>query len=431
MGIGDRNSASGIALPPGLRWFLIVSALMSIASTVYLVVQVKYAPGFHHGLPYDIYTRSLFEDLNAFVWKIKIVHTPEFFTTEWRYLYPAPCVLLYYFFSLFNHFSSNHQYRGAELALCAIVLACLIELGRRLASALKRRGLNYRQAIVFVFGSALCSWPIFYGVHQGNIECVLWVGVAAALWAYYREKWWTAAVLLGTFGSFKLYPMLLLALFLAPRKYAQIALGLLLFGSITLASLAFIGPSIPVAYQHVSAGIHSYSALGLSLNGVMPSGGNMFDHSLPGLLHFALRSHFPKILQYVLKYYMAALAVITTVVFFTRVQKMPRANQVLFIVLATVFIPPISFDYTLQMLYIPWAWLAMIGVSAATRNREIDGLAPVMICLALVCAPELFIKHHGIYVYGEFKAIVIIALFYLTSRYRFFEIEDVVPSIVE
>ena len=54
-----------------------------------------------------------------------------------------------------------------------------------------------------------------------------------------------------------------------------------------------------------------------------------------------------------------------------------------------------------------------------------------MICLALVCAPELFIKHHGIYVYGEFKAIVIIALFYLTSRYRFFEIEDVVPSIVE
>lgn len=430
MGLSNRDNTSGIRLPLALRWFLIVSALLSFASLVYLVVQVKYAPGFHHGLPYDIYTRLLFEDLNAFVWKIKIVHTPEFFTTDDRYLYPAPCVFLYYFFSMFNHFSSNHLYRGAELALCAIVLACLFELGRRLVAALQSRGLKRAPAIVFVIGSTLFSWPIFYGVHQGNIECVLWIGVAVALWAFYREMWWTSALLLGVFGSFKLYPMLLLALFIAPRKYRHIGFSLLVFVSITLVSLAFIGPSIPVAYQHVSAGIHEFSSLGLSLYGIPPSA-IPFDHSLPGLLHLALKGHFPTILAFILRYYMPAVALVTTVVFFTRIWNMPRVNQVLFIVLAAVFLSPISFDYTLEMLYIPWAWLALIGVSAATQNRKIDGLTPVMICFALVCSPELFIKHNGLYVYGQFKAIVIVALFYLTACYPFPEVEDMGPSVVE
>jgi hypothetical protein len=71
------------------------------------------------------------------------------------------------------------------------------------------------------------------------------------------------------------------------------------------------------------------------------------------------------------------------------------------------------------MLYIPWAWLALLGVAAAARRRRVPGLMPAMVCLALICSPEFFIKFHGYYSFGQFKTIVLLGLLWVAVRYRF------------
>ena len=57
--------------------------------------------------------------------------------------------------------------------------------------------------------------------------------------------------------------------------------------------------------------------------------------------------------------------------------------------------------------------------SAAAGGRTIKGMMPVMICFALVCAPELFFKFQGFYSYGQLKTVVMLVMLGLAARYRF------------
>jgi hypothetical protein len=46
-------------------------------------------------------------------------------------------------------------------------------------------------------------------------------------------------------------------------------------------------------------------------------------------------------------------------------------------------------------------------------------MMPVMICFALVCAPDLFFKFQGFYSYGQLKTVVMLVMLGLAARYRF------------
>ncbi len=48
-----------------------------------------------------------------------------------------------------------------------------------------------------------------------------------------------------------------------------------------------------------------------------------------------------------------------------RMLSMPRPNPLLFVGCATVLLPPVSYDYTLAVMLIPWGWLALLCLEHA------------------------------------------------------------------
>jgi hypothetical protein len=392
---------------------LLASLILWLSSLAFVAYRIPTHPG-DIGVPSFLYTHP-FTDLNAVVPKIAIVHQPEFFTVDYRWIYPAPCFFLYKFILHFNSYGHHYQ-RYGDIAFCSITGVGLLFPAAYFVSALVRQGLSRVTAWLFVLAAGLMSWPIMLAVHTGNIEAILWIGVAAASAAYYRRMYWTAAILLAIVGAFKIYPMLLLGLFLAPRKYWQIVLSLGLFAAISIASLAYIGPTVPIAYHNVANGMKSFTDLGFA-PGMIDRNFLTFDHSLVSLIRLCTWHH-PRLMVFLFRWYTPVAAVCMTVLFFGHVWKMPRLNQLFFIILAAVILPPKSYDYTLQMLYIPWAWLSLLAVNAAARSQRLPGLMPIMISVALLCSPEFFVRLHAA-AYGQFKAVVLLVLLWLVTHYRF------------
>ena len=398
------------SLPREMKCFLWVSATCWLLSAVHLVLRLKFNHSPHHGLPYDIYTRSPFEDTLEIIPRLKFVHDESFFTGPWQWYYPAPGIFIYLLLGKFGSPATTPPYIGSALALTRFALTGLVVLAALLHRALVRRGLGSMQATLFLLLSAFLSYPILYALHQANLEAVIWLTIAIAVWAIFREKWWLAAVLLGVFGSIKIYPLLFLAIFLTARKYRQMIASIVIAIAVTLASLRFFGPTVSIAFHRTLEGVHKFTATalfrGVLLNSVP------FDHSVPGLLHFLLRS-FPELLMFLMKHYMVGAGVVMTALYLGRVWRMPRINQVLFLSLAAVTIPPVSFDYTLELLYVPWAWLLLLIVSNWRASLRLRSQLLAMIGMALLLSPEIFVRIHGEDHYGQFKAIVLLAMLVL------------------
>ncbi|WP_084214489.1 glycosyltransferase family 87 protein [Terriglobus sp. TAA 43] len=422
-----RSSRTLPALPTELRWFMIISLVCLALSILSVVLRVLLVHVPQHGLPSAIYTKDWFGDVYAYIGKVDIIHSPTMYTEGVRYYYPAPAIFVYVFLHWFAgpaRVFARSCYALVGIALAAIALMCL-----RMHRSLQERGINAKQSFLFLLTALICSWPVDYALHQGNIEALLWVGVAVALWAYYRGNWWLFAIMIGIFGSAKIYPMLFLALCLRPRKFMPMLLSIAVFAGVTVASLAYLGPNVLEANRRVSEGVHIFGALNLAPAFAWP-GAAMFEHSFCGFLHLLLDGH-PSILMPILKVYLPTLGVLLMVAFFARVWKMPRANQVLFIALACVSAPTMSLDYTLELLYIPFAWIVLAIAESAMEGRRIPGATATMACFALVLSPELFIYIGGRDLYGQSKSVVLAVMFFLALRYPFADGNDAALTDVQ
>ena len=405
------------ALPAELLWFLLMSLVLWIGSIGVVLFHLRL--GLHNnGFPSLAYSRP-FWDLNIFADRIAFIHQEEFFSKGYRWIYPAPCVFLYKLLLLDFVALSHHKIAVIDLFYCAVVASGLLLLITGAATTLQLRGLSRRQSWGLIICVTSLSWPIFFAVRQGNIEGILWIGVAIAVWAFYQKMWWTSAIIIGIVGSFKIYPLFLLALFISPKKFFQAAGGVLIFAIITVGSLAYIGPTIPVASHHIAEGLASFTDLAFTPESEKIDRAYLtYEHSLVSLFRILTTGH-PEYMSVMALLYLPITAVLMTVLFLAKVRNQPRINQLLVIVLAIVLLPPKSYDYTLQMLYIPWMCLALISISARAHVRKIPGLTAVMVLLAFLCSPEFFVKYQGIYSFGQFKAVCLILLFFVALYYRF------------
>jgi hypothetical protein len=409
------SSDRSIYLPRELKWFLAFSAFLWLLSSAFIAHHVYRYPKFPHGLPVPFYNAP-FSDLNAFNGKLYMIHDPQFFVSGYKWIYPAPCIFLYKLILHFNHYTSHRTLFG-DITYLLMILVGLSALAAGTAKAFTRRGLPRTSAYLVVVLTVILSWPILVAVHTGNIEAILWIGAAFAVWAYYREMWWTAAIAIGAVSAFKIYPLLLLGLLLVAGKVRQVAIGILTFATITVAGLAYIGPTIPVAYHSVADGVESFTDLAF-YPGNVDRDYLTLEHSVVSLIRICTSDH-PRLMLLLFHYYIPVAGGLMAVLFFTRVWQMPRLNQLLVVTLAAVMLPPKSYDYTLELLYIPWAWLALLAVSAAARGSRIRGIMPAMLCLALILSPECFITFRGVYSFGQFKAIILLVLLWVAVHYRF------------
>lgn len=412
--IAATISPAPIALPRELRTFLLINCtlwLLSLAKPLVLFATTRNVNSFD-----SIAMANPFFDFYVYLSRLLHRHSANFFTAPgFPWNYPAPSVFVYSLYYAIDR--RSHISRFGFYCFLVSVAAILAFIMRRLVRTLARYRLPRPTSIVFLLLSLAFSWPIYFAIERGNIELLLWLGVAAGVWCYLRNRWWLAAIFLGTTAAFKLYPVLCLALFLPAKRFKELAAGILTMAVATLVALAYIGPSIPYAFHATQTGVANFVSMYTLKYDPLASG---YDHSVFGIVKVLFLSH-PASYAALLHLYMLAIALIMTALFFWRIVHLPRPSQVLALIVATVLLPPTSFDYTLQSLYVPWALLALLCVAAQSRSERIPGMMAAMICFGLLLGPETFLQWHGVIFAGQFKALVLITLTAISLLYPFHE----------
>jgi hypothetical protein len=361
-----------------------------------------------------------FFDFGCYYERIQLVHTPQFWTAPgptWNY--PAPGIFVYKLFYAFNRgHAGPHQVFYGFLAYLMFVAAVLLVACILLTRAMGRRGLRPARAVPFLAASLVLCWPIFFGMERGNIEFFLDAGVALGVWAYARRRWAVAAVLLGVFGAGKLYPLLLLSLFIPLRRWRALGLGCASAVAVSVFSSHWIGAAPVIANQThgILLGMRNW-VLEYSLTFLPEKMG--YDHSILAFLKGINQSRPDRFAAWAIAY-----AVVASVgmlwLFFGRLWKLPRINQLLAVSVAAVLLPPTSFDYTLMLLVPVWVWMVLLAVRSPLGTDHSEGgtrrgLLVAMGVFAVLFAPETFAAWRGTFFAGQVKLFGLLALLAISA----------------
>ncbi len=393
----DRN-----ALPPPLRLLLWSGPTLWLASILDALLRSIGTPDFD-GFHWIFYRPPAF-DYWDYIGRFYLLHRPEFFTAPgYPWYYPAPTVFLLDPLYLLGRLAGN--WRAGYLAYVVLALGGFLLVMLAIGRHLRRAGSPSRTANLLLLSITLFSWPLYFVLQRGNIEALTWLFLAATIWAYARQRWLLMSVLLGLAAAFKFYPAFCFALLLPPKRFKELAIGLLTFALSTLLALRFLERSLALAWHGVSTGIASWVRDYARSFG--PDSAT-YDHSLYELLKVLTRPLHP-VYSALLPAYLFGLGLFALVVFFSRVRHLPRTNQLLFLVTAAVCFAPASLDYTLINLYVPLAWLTAALVEQPSRSDD-RSLRLAFLCFALILGPETFIQWHGITLAGLFKTLPLLGL---------------------
>ncbi|MDR3736621.1 MAG: glycosyltransferase 87 family protein [Acidobacteriaceae bacterium] len=356
-------------------------------------------------------SRDRFSDFTIFQFKYLYWHKPEFFSRGFPINYPAPLADL---FEFFFHCFPHHPTLAFELfdVLCAVV-PCIF-----FARALHKRGIALLTSAGFSLTLLLFSWPALLLVDRGNMECVVWVATVIGFWSLATGRENTAAIAFGAAASFKFFPIILLGIFLAQKKWRPLFLGLLAFVVISIASLWILGPTIPQAWLGISYGLTSFK---INYMACWRSYENGIDHSLFALIKGAmmiLHLHARTGFLLPLAIYNASVVVGGIVLYCVRIRLMPLLNQSLLLMISCIYFTAFSGDGTLIHLYSLFAMLVFLALDANSRNLSIPGLNSTLLWLTFIVSPATyFIVHHGHRFEGQVKCLALGVLFLYALRY--------------
>ncbi len=396
-------------LPSPLRLFLVQSAIWTLACVAAELVCHRYL---HLGYPFNypaVPRASMFGDFTSYLPKFAFFHSRAFYQTEPGLTYPAPSVVLFKLFLLPQPGTARQMQLALFHYLGVMVLTSVVLLVA-FWRGLIRHGLGTRTASWFAFGTSVCSFPVWFDLHQGNIEFVVWITTVCAVWAIWTRRFSLAAIFLGAAIALKLYPVILLGLLLAQKRLREAALALGAASALTLASLWLICPDVRYSWHATNEAISRTRTEYMLTLFPVESG---FDHGLFVLLKRSLPTlPPPEHLAHVLRAYLVLSAVAGVTLFFLRIRKLPVINQVLALSIAAVLLPPVSYDYTLLHLYAPFALLAFFAVKNMERQTRALTLAFSLLAIILSAQSEFIL--HGFRFSGQLKAVALLALFVLS-----------------
>jgi len=402
-----KFSSNSTAFPHVLRQFAWAMAAMAALSLLFSATMTYLLQTPH---PYAVtlfWNGHVGSDFTTFTERSKYFSTPSYWNDfNYPFTYPAPIAPI---FALL--FKLPHPL-ACYLILCTAALA---GWARWLSRSLTAAGIRHSQAAAFAIVVLTASWPIVLLLNTANIEGLLAIVLACGVYAVLRNHCWLGATLIGVAAAMKLFPFILLALLLSKRRYREFVWGLIVAAATTLGSLALLGPNIVTAQRHIADGFHFLEeAFILSTERDALN----YSHSLFSVLKFAIAligrllgsqpSHF--LLATSLRVYMVAAALTGLILYFLVIRKLPILNQVLALTICAVLLPPLSADYTLVELLLPFGLLCVY----ATETDRND-LAPIFGCFAILFAWETFLTLH--YAFDRpLRAVALTALLILILR---------------
>jgi hypothetical protein len=388
-------------LPVALQWFALGLLGLTVFSVLFNVVCYT---GFHLGFPFDtpfVAPASLFDDLILYTPNSHLIHTAAYFQVHDLLIYPAPGHIVYWVLSL----------AGPHVVLAYLVSAAVIAVTALLlfARSLHRSHIGWQSCSAFAAILLLTSFPLAFTLYTGNIELYLWLLVLCGIWAYCsgREGW--AVVCFALAGSAKPYPLLFFLLFLRRGHWHRVVQGTGVVVAASVGSLWLIYPNIVVAYHEIALRTSSFvtaNILGYKAGLVG------YDHA-PWSLFKALTSPWIEMhSRTALDVYLTIGLGVTALLWFTRVRRMPRLEQILFLSVAMLILPPISNDYTLLHLYAPFGLLVLAIAREQVQPRL---YVPWLICFAVLFAPESFVIAVSTHFAGQMKCVFLLAIFVTTA----------------
>jgi hypothetical protein len=408
-----------VAMPPLLIRFWVGMMVLTAVSGVYTVALTRLHHSAHPWGLQLLWGADFGWDLNVFRDRFLHFRDPRFWAIPGVPLtYPAAVGVVFALLYRLGHPLRDY------LALCGLgVAAWMAWLVRGLAA----KGVARGPAAVFALTVAATCWPLWVLIDTANVEGLVAMVAGAAMVAMVHRRWWVAAGLIGIAGAMKIFPLVLLALLLSKRRYREFFGGIVIALAVTIASLAILGPSISEAQRQIDAGLRVVTTDD-ALAATSP--GPDTNHSLYAVVRYAvLVAHHrhphaadanldgtasmlrPVYLAYLV---MGALAGIAAYV--VRIRRMPMLNQMLALTVCAVTLPPLSRDYTLLHLFVPFGLLCVYAADSVTRR--VPGLAACFVCLA-------FIFTAGTYLNASFalaeplRAAALVALFVVVLKHPF------------
>jgi len=411
-------------LPPLLQWFWFsayICAFISLVST-WIFVEFMHLDRY----PWDnplFHWPSYQADFKFYSERMKYFHQARFFHVHGQeFAYPALIAVVYKMFYLLGSYAHAMFVWTIVMAFCAGAAL----FGR----ALVRSGLRPLTAYGFAAVVLFTSYPVYLELFLANMEAVVWIMTALAIWAYVTDRSWIAAACIGIAGAMKIYPLVYLGVFLPRKQYKQFAFSILVFLGVNVISLAILGPSIPTAYHGLSEGLRAFQQEYI-YSFLKPEIG--MDHSLFAILKIGLLAtgHL-SLLRPFLSAYLAIGALAGTLLYFFKLRFLPPTNLVMSLVIASILLPPVSHAYTLLHLYAPWAMLALLVVQRGNKMPHKRAATWSMICFGILFTSQNYlIFHHGDFVLrvdGQLKAVTLLLLLIIAIRYPF---EDTASRNVE
>lgn len=377
-----------------------------------LVVEIIARRFFHlHFEPYATpFFREFFPDFLNFIPRFHYFGSLLFFsyTGTRPFMYPATMAVLY---KLFYFVPGSPLVIFLLTGLVAVTIAI-----RCLGRGLRHHGISAADSYLFPTCVVLCSYPVWFAGRQANMEIVIWIILMAGLGFFLKGYCYSAAACFGLAAALKIYPLIYFGLLLSERRYRQIVFGVLLAAVATLGSLWLVYPVITVAWRNINAGLDLFRSMYMLR--VRPEIGA--DHSLFALLKLCLHPlPTPSGVGKLLSVYLGVTAFCGLLLFFARIRTLPVINQILCLSIASVLLPPTSFEYTLLHLLFPLAMLVLLIVESVRRRVDVPGLKLSLGCFAVLLAflPEIIYRGHSYG--GQIKCITLLVLFVIALRHPF------------
>ena len=272
-------------------------------------------------------------------------------------------------------------------------------------------GLPAGRASLFAGAASLMAFPFWFMLERGNIEIVVFSRLGCRGVAFVRQRGYTAAACFALAASFKIVPVLYFALFLKRRQYGLLAFACMCAAGFVLISLWFAGPSISLASHGIAGGVTLFTREFL----VDPKPDSIgFDHSL-----FSIYRRFfndARFAPQIYRLYTPCVALIGAALYLLRIRFLPFVNQLLCLSIAAIWLPPVSFEYTLLHLYVGMAILSLAVVAHEKVDRsalDLHGITACMVLLAVLGSPISELILYGSRYAGQVQSILLLLLFVL------------------
>lgn len=401
-----RSSQTRTALPRALIRVELGLGVFSCLSLLFMFIErARHIEGLQAGIFSPRVDR--FTDFRIFTHKFEFFHTAKFFEVGFPINYPAPCaVFLEVFFRYFHH--------NLRAFLCFVLLSFLVP-AVLFTRALYRRGLPIFHATHFVFVALALSWPFLFLYDRANVEVLVFLLMLIGLWSYATGKESLAAVFFSLGAAAKIFPFVVLGIFVSRRQWGKLLLAALVAIASSIVSLAILGPTIPSATKGLLAGIAKFRSDYMVQWRPFDSG---TDHSFFGLykdvqILFHHSVQFPRALSL----YLTLAAIGGVLLYVIRIRSLPLMNQVLIFTIVSITFTAFSADYTLVQLYGPFCLLVLLTIEAEKEGRFIPGLSFILGCFTFLFSVMTFLVYRGQRFIGPFKCIGLAVLMIAALRF--------------